>query len=177
MDRLGFTEDEQTGRAPCRWIAVHHGPSGPAEGGNDHIHLAVNLVREDSSVAAPGRDWRVMSRVCADMERAFGLHVVAGRPGRGRPGYGRTQIERARRSGADLERLRERLEQTVRTTAAAAVSEAAFVHALTDAGAWVRPRYADAAHTHVSGYAVALAPAGGAKTDAVWFAAAPSPPT
>lgn len=48
-------------------------------------------------------------RVCADMERTFGLYMVPGRPGRGRPGYSRTQIERVRRAGVDLERLRTHL--------------------------------------------------------------------
>ncbi|MER5627345.1 hypothetical protein ABT061_40615 [Streptosporangium sp. NPDC002544] len=78
--RLGF--DDSTGKAPCRWIAVHHGPSA---GGNDHIHLAVNLMREDCSLAAPGRDRMAMSALCAQMKSRFGLHVVEGRPGRGRP--------------------------------------------------------------------------------------------
>jgi len=59
--RLGFAG--MNGRAPCRWIAVAHGPSA---GGNQHIHLAVNLVREDGTLAAPrpGPD-RHVAVVCA----------------------------------------------------------------------------------------------------------------
>ncbi|MGW0594359.1 hypothetical protein [Streptosporangium sp. NPDC002607] len=84
--RLGF--DDSTGKAPCRWIAVHHGP------------LAVNLVREDCSLAAPGRDRMAMSALCGQMERRFGLHVVEGRPGRGLPGYSRAEAERLQRTRA-----------------------------------------------------------------------------
>ncbi|MFC4062775.1 relaxase/mobilization nuclease domain-containing protein, partial [Planomonospora corallina] len=89
---LGF--DGCGGRAPCRWIAVHHGSSA---GGNDHIHLAVNLVRDDCRLARPGRDRMVMSALCGRMERRFGLRVVEGRARRGLPGLSRAEIERARR--------------------------------------------------------------------------------
>jgi hypothetical protein len=47
IDALGFSNAE--GKAPCRWVAVRHGLSGE---GNDHIHIAVNLVREDGTKAA-----------------------------------------------------------------------------------------------------------------------------
>ena len=42
VDRMGFTQ--VSGKAGCRWVAVRHGLS---KAGNDHIHIAVNLVRED----------------------------------------------------------------------------------------------------------------------------------
>ena len=46
MDRLGF---EASGhRAGCRWVAVRHGRSGA---GNDHVHVVVDLVREDGRAA------------------------------------------------------------------------------------------------------------------------------
>ena len=42
MSRLGF---EASGhRVACRWAAVRHGRS---SAGNDHVHVVVNLVRED----------------------------------------------------------------------------------------------------------------------------------
>ena len=40
VDRMGFTET--SGKAECRWVAVRHGLS---TNGNDHIHIAVSLVR------------------------------------------------------------------------------------------------------------------------------------
>ena len=43
-DRMGFTE--ASGKAACRWAAVRHGLS---KNGNDHVHLAVSLVREDGT--------------------------------------------------------------------------------------------------------------------------------
>ena len=41
MDRLGFSS--APGKAPCPWVAVRHGRSAA---GNDHVHVAVSLVRE-----------------------------------------------------------------------------------------------------------------------------------
>lgn len=55
---MGFIDDKN-GLADCAWLAVHHGSS---KDGNDHVHIAVNLVREDGrradihqSSAAPRR--------------------------------------------------------------------------------------------------------------------------
>ncbi|WP_440072258.1 relaxase/mobilization nuclease domain-containing protein [Streptosporangium sp. OZ121] len=187
VERLGF--DDSTGKAPCRWIAVHHGPSA---GGNDHIHLAVNLVREDGTLAAPGRDRRVMSALCADMERRFGLYVVEGRPGRGLPGYSRAEAERAQRlqraqparvrgagtgppsrspaaepgpGGGDPDR--QRLARLIRSAAASSASEAEFVRQAKDCGVWVRPRFATGGQERVVGYSAALRPVDG--RTAVWF--------
>ncbi|MGC4959734.1 relaxase/mobilization nuclease domain-containing protein [Actinomadura citrea] len=174
--RLGFEADEATGAAGCRWIAVHHGPS---TGGNDHIHIAVNLVREDLTIAAPGRDRMAMSRLCGDMERRYGLYVVPGRAGRGMPGYTRAAKERAQRH-ADRARAQGRLvsradpetqtlARKVRAAATLAGSEAEFVAALAEAGILARPRYAKGDRTQVVGYSVAL-PAQASGTDRpIWY--------
>src|SRR5699024_595025 len=45
VQRMGFDTQEGT-KAPMRWAAVHHGQSA---NGNDHIHVAVQLVREDGT--------------------------------------------------------------------------------------------------------------------------------
>jgi hypothetical protein len=42
-----------TGKADCRWVAVRHGLS---TNGNDHIHIAVSLVREDRTKASVHND-------------------------------------------------------------------------------------------------------------------------
>ncbi|WP_242911475.1 relaxase/mobilization nuclease domain-containing protein [Actinomadura terrae] len=174
--RLGFEADEAAGTAGCRWIAVHHGPS---SGGNDHIHIAVNLVREDLRIAVPGRDRMAMSRLCADMERRYGLYVVPGRAGRGMPGYTRAAKERAQRA-TDRARAQGRpggravpetqtLARKVRAAATLATGEAEFVDALAEAGLLARPRYARGDRTQVIGYSVAL-PAQASGTDRpIWY--------
>jgi len=43
VSKMGFDDQDGT-RAACRWVAVRHGLS---QGGNDHVHLVVNLVREE----------------------------------------------------------------------------------------------------------------------------------
>ncbi|MDA8368952.1 MAG: relaxase/mobilization nuclease domain-containing protein [Nocardiopsaceae bacterium] len=156
ISAMGF--DDSSGRAPCRWLAVYHGPSLK---GNEHIHLAVNLVREDGTFATIWRDRKTMSRVCAELERRFGLSVVHGRAGAGMPGLSRAEIERAAREGA-AEPDRIRLARIVRGCAAAARTEADFVQRLRRAGVMVRPRYAPGGQTRVVGYSVALREPAGA---------------
>lgn len=161
VEQLGF--DAAGGHAPCRWIAVHHGRS---TGGSEHIHLAVNLVREDGTIASTWRERRTMSRVCGQAEQRFGLHVVEGRAGRGMPGYTRAEAERTRR-GRRPEPDRFTLARTVRACAAMAADETEFIHQLRTARVLVRPRYATGGQA-VTGYSVALRPTGG-QAAPVWF--------
>lgn len=152
ITRMGF--DAGQGRAGCRWIAVHHGESAGQDGrpGNDHIHLAVNLVREDGTVASNYRDRVTMSRVCAQLEHELGLSVVEGRAGRGMPGYTRGEHRRAKATGAAPDRVR--LARTVRACALAAAGEADFVRALADAGLDPQPRFSKD-RAQVVGYSIA----------------------
>jgi hypothetical protein len=39
------------GKAPVRWVAIHHGAS---KGGNDHVHIAASMVREDGTAGKAG---------------------------------------------------------------------------------------------------------------------------
>ena len=101
MSRLGF---EASGhQAACRWVAVRHGRS---SAGNDHIHVVVDLVREDGKVASTGNDFKRLSALCADMERRYGLSAVEGRakktamPGLTRAEVGKGTPHRTGRSGA-----------------------------------------------------------------------------
>lgn len=149
--RLGF--DDSSGKAPCRWLAVHHGQS---INGNEHIHVVVNLVREDGTFASTSNERRTMSRVCAELERRFGLRVVEGRVGAGMPGLSRAELERTAREGKP-EPDRIRLARIVRGCAVAAESEADFVRRLRRRNVVVRPRYAPGGH-NVVGYSVALRP-------------------
>ena len=109
MSRLGF---EASGhQAACRWVAVRHGRS---SAGNDHVHVVVDLVREDGKVAPTANDFRQLSRLCADMEGRYGLSCRRGagqedgdaraHPGRGGEGAphrtGRNGTGRAGPGGA-----------------------------------------------------------------------------
>ncbi|MBV9450722.1 MAG: hypothetical protein JO345_33010 [Streptosporangiaceae bacterium] len=150
IDALGFSGTD--GKSPCRWIAVRHGPS---KDGNDHIHLAVNLVREDGTKASTWNDYRKAGKACAQLEERFGLEPVAGRiTGRSVPEPSRADREISAARG-DPEPLRISLERTVRACAAAARSEAQFVALARTHGLLIRPRYADTGPTKVTGYAVA----------------------
>jgi hypothetical protein len=133
--------------------AVRHGPS---KEGNDHIHLAVNLVREDGIKASSWNDYRKAGRACAELEVRFGLQPVPGRiTGRSVPEPSRADREISAARG-DPEPLRIRLERKVRACAAAARTEARFVALARQAGLLIRPRYADGSGVPmVTGYAVA----------------------
>jgi hypothetical protein len=151
IDALGFSGAD--GKAPCRWVAVRHGPS---KEGNDHIHLAVNLVREDGTKASTWNDYRKAGRACAELEERFGLQPVPGRiTGRSVPEPSRADREISAARG-DPEPLRIRLDRKVRACAAAARSEAQFVALARQNGLLIRPRYTDDGQTPtVTGYAVA----------------------
>ncbi|MGK5555831.1 relaxase/mobilization nuclease domain-containing protein [Actinomadura kijaniata] len=162
VQEMGF--DESSGKAPCRWLAVHHGASAR---GNDHVHLVVNLVREDGTFASLGFERRKMSRVCAELERRFGLSVVEGRAGAGMPGLSRAEIEDAARTGAP-EPDRIKAARIVRGCAVAASSEADFVRRLRAARVAVRPRFAKGGRHQVVGYSVALRGSSG-QVSSLWW--------
>ena len=171
VDALGFSNAQ--GKAPCRWIAVRHGPS---KDGNDHIHIALSLVREDGTKASKWNDYRKAGRVCEELEDRFGLEHVPGRNlHRSVPEPSRADQEISAARG-DPEPLRIRLERTVRACAAAARSEAHFVALARSTSLLIRPRYADDPGTRtVTGYAVAAKDGRQAysrktgKTGPIWF--------
>lgn len=151
VDALGFSG--AGGKAPCRWVAVRHGPS---RDGNDHVHIAVSLIREDGTQASTWNDYRKAGQVCDDLEDRFGLEHVSGRiVHRSVPEPSRADREISAARG-DPEPLRVRLERTVRACAAAATTEAHFVALARANGLLIRPRYAiQPGTTAVTGYAVA----------------------
>ncbi|MFH8350214.1 relaxase/mobilization nuclease domain-containing protein [Streptomyces sp. NPDC018045] len=161
MDDMGFSE--ASGKAPCRWLAVHHGPS---KDGNDHIHLMVNLVRDDGTKASVWRDYPRVQQICGTLEREMGLRVVEGRGGRTVPGIKRGEQESAVRRGRP-EPDRRTLARRVRAAAAVTGNEADFVRQLRSTGVIARPRYASGGRDEVTGYSVALQPAEGAQP--VWY--------
>jgi relaxase-like protein len=165
MKKMGFDDGVQ---APCRWLAVHHGQSAQ---GNEHVHLVVNLVREDGTTASLSNEKRKLSALCAEVEARYRLSKVEGRLGKdrrsvGNPDVSRAQIERSSREGK-AETDQARLERTVRAALAVARNEAEFVRTLRELGVLVRPRYAPGGREEVVGYSVAVRPRPGYKT--IWF--------
>lgn len=79
-------------KAPCRWVAVRHGVSG---NGNDHIHLAVNLVREDGTKASTHNDFRRAQTAARALEVKYGLERLESATA-GRATRGFTRAEQAR---------------------------------------------------------------------------------
>lgn len=149
--RLGFADG-------CRWVAVRHA--------DNHIHLAVNLVRKDGGIAGVWNDRRKLSAACADFERRYGLIVRALRDGAGMPGLARAEIERTRRDGQP-EPARHAIARKIRAAAAGARDEADFVRRARTAGLRLRPRWAAGGRRHVVGYSVALP--GGKSRPMIWF--------
>ena len=93
MVKMGF---EDGVKAPVRWAAVRHGLSAK---GNDHIHLAVNLVREDGTKASTHLDYARAQRAARELEVEFGLERLD--PQRaGRAVYQRAEVEIAARHAA-----------------------------------------------------------------------------
>jgi hypothetical protein len=152
MDRLGFSS--ASGKAPCAWVAVRHGRSAA---GNDHVHVAVSLVREDGTKASIWRDRVRLSELCADFERRLGLTVVDGRQRGGLPAPSRPEIEASYRRGRpEVERTA--LARVVRAAAVLSRDEAEFVRRLRAGAVLARPRYAQGGRSEVVGYSVALRP-------------------
>jgi len=80
MSALGF---EAEGVQPAAWVAIGHGTSAS---GNQHIHIAASLVRMDGRQVNIWQDRMKLSRVCAEIEKDYGLTVVEGRVVRECPG-------------------------------------------------------------------------------------------
>ena len=97
MAGMGFSVEDEQGPL-LRWAAIRHGASTK---GNDHIHLAVNLVYDDGSVADVFRDWPRSQRVCRELEIRHGLRRNGG-DGRSSRGYkpGEIEAEARRRARA-----------------------------------------------------------------------------
>jgi hypothetical protein len=161
-DRMGFTESN--GKAACRWVAVRHGLSA---NGNDHIHLAVSLVREDGTKATTHNDYKRAQEVCRDLERESVLAQLESRQqGLGERGIKPAERERATRTNS-AEVDAHRMERTVRAAATASVDEAEFVRRLRRGGVLVRPRFAAGRDDVVAGYSVAVRPPAGEKP--IWY--------
>lgn len=136
--------------ADCAWMAVHHGAS---KDGNDHLHIAVNLVRDD------GRRWndrqskrrtaQAAARVAAkhSLEVTFDKELTSGIGNVSRPEW-----ERARSANREPDRIVAR--RILEGAALAASTEADFVRTARAAGLIVVPRRGTAQSASPVGYSV-----------------------
>lgn len=158
VDRMGFSE--ASGKAACRWVAINHGTS---KKGNQHIHIALSLVREDGTKASVHNDRWDSQKYCRELEKKYGLEelnsVHAAR------GYDRAEPQTALRQEREMHRTS--LERKVRAASTAATTEAEFVRQGRNAGLLMRPRYEKNTTDVVIGYSVAERPRNGERP--IWF--------
>ncbi|MBH0780361.1 hypothetical protein IT779_29225 [Nocardia sp. NEAU-351] len=168
LTEMGFIGRED-GTPDVRWAAIRHGLS---KNGNDHVHLALSVVRPDGSLIDTYRDLKRSQAVANMLEHKHGLRVLWSREEGGtergtKPGERRLAAERGS-PATD----RELLAREVRALAAVADSEAEFVDGLREAGIMVKPRFAKGGHT-VTGYSVRYLPFRAQDTDAertsLWY--------
>ena len=145
---MGFSQgpDDDAG---CKIVGVRHGLS--AEG-NDHLHIAISLVREDGRRAAvPKYDFAVAQQVARQVEQTLDfvlpLRDPDATPGRSLPAFNKIEMDEARQRGQAVPD-RVILQQVVRAAATAATTEEEWVNAVLD-------------HTGVSLEAARWAPGGG----------------
>ena len=154
VDRMGFTEE--SGKSPCRWVAIHHGAS---KNGNDHIHLAASMVREDGTRwDGRFRDFKKAQDTCRELEVKHGLTRVEGRA-HGTAERGEKPAERYQAARAEMDLTAPKdLAQRVRVAATAATSEAEWVRRVRADGVIVKPFFARGTTDVVRGYRAALKP-------------------
>lgn len=158
MDRMGFTETGAgEGKAPARWVAIHHGAS---KGGNDHIHIAASMVREDGT-RWDGRykDFQRAQEAARAIELTHGLVPVDG-PAYGTAGRGEKRGERTTAAKAAVPTtVPKELGARVRAATVASTSEAEWIRRMRADGVVVKPYYAKGSTDVVTGYRAALKPA------------------
>ena len=159
MSEMGFSGTD--GKAPCRWVAIHHGS---AKNGGDHIHIAATIVREDGTKWTPWYDQRRAQKACNVLEHRYGLLVVESREhARGSRCDSAAAQNAAKRAGTSRTD-RAVLEERLRAAATAAASEAAFVRRARRLGVRLHPRFASGRIDIVVGYSAALRTENGQQT-------------
>lgn len=168
VDRMGFIDED--GAKSSRWAAFHHGQT---KNGGDHIHIAVQMVREDGTKANVHNDFARAQKVCSELEQDHNLEILEAR-GQGRSISADKPAERARaeREGRG-QNHRDELRRRMRSALAGAEDQGQYVKNLVDLGVQVAPRFAEGSSSHVVGYKVALPPTkyqDGSAEDKVWYA-------
>lgn len=132
---LGFTEGPDDAQG-CKVVGMRHGTS---VGGNDHMHIAVNLVREDGRRAyVPQYDFAQVQQIRRDIENRYDfvlpLQDRGREPNNQLPAYTQVEAQRAHErslfSGRPELPDRVVLQQMVRAAATASATEAEFIYQL-----------------------------------------------
>ena len=127
-----------------RWVAVRHA--------DDHIHIAVVLVRQDDCRRIwPRHDYTRLRVAAREIERRYGLTVTAPADGTAARAPSRAELEKATRQGTAPARVE--LRRAVRRAAIAAHDVDSFVLVLGAAGYRVQVRRGPSGDA--LGYAVA----------------------
>ena len=111
---MEFDDNDGT-KAPCRWVAVRHGVS---TNGNDHVHIAVNLVREDGTKASIHNDFHRAQVAARALEVKYGLEELeSSKADRSTRGYDPAEREAQARGRARAKYERARADQPSTTPA------------------------------------------------------------
>lgn len=165
VDRMGFIDPD--GAKTSRWAAIHHGQS---KAGNDHIHIAVQLVREDGTKANVHRDKFRAQKVAGEIEKKHGLVVLETREkGRGLSGYKPAEKDAGTRQAGALP-APEELRRRMRSALASSSNQHEYVQRLMDSGVRVAPRFAKGSTDTIVGYRVGLAPEKGSGQRTIYYA-------
>lgn len=154
MDRVGIAPAGDP--EGCRWVAVRHGLS---KEGNDHIHIAATLVRQDGGIPRIRGDFMALRAGALEWEQRLGLTVTPA-AGQGsslvQPAPGERPKAR-RMAGADLDAEGVAVAASVRAAAAKAHTDKEFfalleanglvVHAARERGTGAIRGYAVSSHT------------------------------
>ena len=162
---MGFSAGTQDENG-ARWFAMRHGQSG---GGNEHMHMVFNLVREDGRrVALPQRDFNLAQDVRRAIEQRYDFVVPLEdhkrEATRSLPAYTMAEHQVAReRALAGGQEVPDRvtLQQLVRASASTAATEVEFINNVLDAHPQIElepARWAtsEAGERSVTGYKVRL---------------------
>ena len=167
VEGMGFVDPD--GAKSNRWVAVRHGSS---KAGNDHIHIAVNLVREDGTKANVWQDYHRSQKLAHELEKKYGLDILQSREkGAGLSADKPAEQRRASVAGNDFT-ARDELRRRLRAAAANSTDEASFIDAAKKNRILVRPRFAKEDTSKVVGYTAALAldHTPGEPKSPVWYA-------
>lgn len=151
VEEMGFIDPD--GAMSSRWVAIHHGTS---KSGNDHIHIAVQMVCENGTRQVEHNDRSRAQKAAAVLEKEFGLAVVEGRHSQATLGaYKPAEKARAQRAGSSLP-VPAQLRQRMRAVLAESGSPLEFLKGLETAGVTVAPSFVRGSNQRVRGYKVAL---------------------
>lgn len=168
VQQMGFVDPD--GAKTSRWAALHHGAS---KNGNDHIHIVVQMVREDGTKAVVNNDFQRAQAVAHALEKTYGLTVLESREvGRGSLA-GHKPAEQARALAEQRPAThKDLLRQRVRSAVALSSDEREFISRLRENRVLVRPRFSAGSTSKVEGYSVALEPRtiAGKTQSPVWYA-------